>query len=119
MAVGLFSHKIPISDPAELAEHLAAAGRPVLVEFAEKDSPACQIEAPILEDLGRRYAGRLEVLKADVAASPEVAARFNVRAVPTFVVFVGGEERLRLVGFQDIEDLTRVVEAALLPVASA
>jgi len=117
--VGLFSHKVSVSAPGELQERLAAAPRPVLVEFAERDSPACQIEAPILEELGRRYAGRLEVVKVDVVASPDAVAEFKVQAVPTFVLFVGGQEGFRLIGFQDIDDLSQAVDAALPPVASA
>jgi thioredoxin 1 len=109
-----FAHKATVATPGSLAEKVAGA-HAVLVEFAERDAPACRLEAPILAKVLRRYSDRLSVLQADVESSSTDAATFAVTAVPTFVLFVEGVEKLRLVGYQSVDDLTRALDEALAP----
>ena len=100
--------------PGRLAQQIAAA-KTVLVEFAAADAPACRLEEPILTQVLRRYADRLLVLQADVESSPSDAAAYAVSAVPTFLLFVHGVEKLRLVGYKSIDDLTRAIDGVLPP----
>jgi thioredoxin 1 len=46
---------------------------------------------PILEDLSVELAGKFKIVKLDVADNPATAVRYNVRAMPTMIVFKGGE----------------------------
>jgi thioredoxin 1 len=109
-----FSHKATTAQPGRLAERIAAGGA-LLVEFAEHDAPACRLQEPVLDQVLRHFADRLSVVQADVETSPADAAAFSVSAVPTFILFLDKVEKLRLVGYQSVDDLTRAVDEALAP----
>jgi thioredoxin-like negative regulator of GroEL len=107
-----FSHKANTAQPGRLAERVAAGGA-VLVEFAEHDAPACRLQEPVLTQVLRHFADRLSVVQADVETSPADAAAFSVSAVPTFILFVDTVEKMRLVGYQSVDELTRAVDEVL------
>jgi thioredoxin 1 len=112
-------HKATTAVPGHLAEHVRTVPHPVLVEFANKDIPTCRMEEPVLAKILRRYADRLAVLQADVETSGPDAAELGVTAVPTFILFVDGTERMRLVGYQTLEQLTNALDQALPPAEAA
>jgi thioredoxin 2 len=74
------------------------ASVPVLVDMWAGWCVPCRQVTPVLEDLARANAGRMKLVKLDVDAAPDVAARYTVRGVPTLVLMEGGEEVDRLVG---------------------
>ncbi len=108
------SHKASSAERGRLRDQVASAPA-VLVEFSERDAPACRLQEPILSQVLRRYADRLKVVQADVEGSPADAAEFQVSAVPTFVLFVNGAEKWRLVGYQSVADLTAALDQSLAP----
>ena len=108
----LFPSKATLVPPGRLAEEVAAGGAS-LVEFVERDSPACRLEGPVIATVIERYASRLRVLKVDAAAAVGDAAAYRVTAVPTFLLFIDGVEKERLVGYQSADNLTRVLDGAL------
>lgn len=101
------------ADETDLEHKLAASTLPVLVEFAERDDPVCRLEAPVLDEVLRRFADRLSVLQTDVGSNPSEGDTYDITAVPTMILFVEGQERLRLVGFRPIGQLVAELEAAL------
>lgn len=109
-----FVHKATEAEPGRLGQQVAAHPA-VLVEFAAADAPACRLEEPILSQVLRRYADRLTVLQADVESSPADAEAYAVAAVPTFLLFVNGVEKMRRVGYQSMDDLTVALDEALPP----
>jgi thioredoxin 1 len=109
-----FAHKPPDAGPEWLAGEVAAGGA-VLVEFAQRDAPTCRLEEPVMAKIFKRYATRATLVQSDVDASPGDAASFDVTAVPTFVLFIDGVEKDRLVGYQSVDDLSRALEEALPP----
>jgi thioredoxin 1 len=108
----LFPSKATLVAPGRLGQEVAAGGA-VLVEFVERGAPACRLEAPVVAAVIERYASRLRVLKVDAAAELGDAQAYRVAAVPTFVLFVDGVEKDRLVGYQSVDDLTRFLDGAL------
>ncbi len=107
-------HKATAAAPGRLREQVAKGGA-VLVEFAESDAPACRLEEPILAKILRRYVDRLRVMQADVDGSPADAAAFAINAVPTFLLFIDGVEKWRLVGYQSVDELSLALDEALPP----
>ena len=77
---------------------VAGADRPVLVEFTAEWCPPCKAIAPVLEGIAVELADGLAVASLDVDRNLATTNRYSVMAMPTLVLFVGGEERLRLVG---------------------
>ncbi len=107
-----FAHKATHAQPGQLAGEVASAPA-VLVEFAERDAPACRLQEPVLTQVLRRYADRLKVVQADVESSPDDAAAYAVTAVPTFVLFIDGAEKMRLSGYQTVATLGAALDEAL------
>src|SRR5256886_16058492 len=58
----------------------------------------CKIMAPILDDFARQRQGDVLVLKLDTDRNPATALRFNIRAIPTLIVFRDGREVARRAG---------------------
>ena len=71
---------------------------PALVDFWAAWCGPCKMIAPLLDELSTEYAGRVKICKVDVDTSPETAAKFNVRGIPTLLVFKNGTVEATKVG---------------------
>jgi thioredoxin 1 len=84
-----------------------------LVDFWATWCPPCRAQGPIVERIAGEYRGRATVGKLDVDKNPETAGRFVIQAIPTLIVFTGGDESKRLVGLQRHADLKAALDEAL------
>lgn len=83
-----------------------AAGLPRLVDLGSTVCTPCKMMAPILEELKKEYAGRLQVEFIDVMANPDAATPYKISLIPTQVFFdASGKERFRHEGFFAKEDI--------------
>ena len=71
---------------------------PVLVDFYADWCGPCKVMAPSVDALARESVGRALVAKLDTDAAQRTAARFQIRGIPTSIVFVGGKEVKRQTG---------------------
>jgi thioredoxin 2 len=85
------------TDPAGFEAEVTASV-PVVVDFWAPWCGPCRMIAPSLENLSRRHAGRLKVVRLNVDEAPGVSARYGVQGIPLLVLFERGAERDRLVG---------------------
>ena len=64
---------------------------PVLVDFYADWCAPCKIQSPILVEIARESGKNLKVIKIDVDRNPEIASRYQIRSIPTLVLFKNGQ----------------------------
>ncbi len=84
------SANVRVGTDTNFAALVLNSKRPVLVVFTASWCGPCKGLAPIVEQVTDAYVGRLMVLKVDIDDSPGITAQYNVRTVPTYVIFSGG-----------------------------
>jgi thioredoxin 1 len=89
---------VALLNVATFDEEIATSAVPVLFEFWAEWCPPCKLLAPILDELATDFGDGLRVRKVNVDEQPNLAARFDLMAVPTILLFVDDEIRMRLVG---------------------
>ena len=91
---------------------------PVLVEFWAARCGPCRRLAPELAKVKTALGDQARVFTLNVDEELEAAERFDVRAIPATLLFVGGRERARAVGFHDQAALLELVRDARVPDAT-
>ncbi|HXF56634.1 MAG TPA: thioredoxin [Actinomycetota bacterium] len=89
------------------------ADRPVLVDFWAEWCVPCHVISPIVEQIARENAERLKAVKLNVDHNPDAALRYNVRSIPTLILFKDGEEKARVVGVRSKDAILRELEPHL------
>jgi thioredoxin 2 len=88
-------------------KHVSRGGLPLVVDFWAPWCGPCLAMAPFYESTARQLEPRLRFAKLDTEANPAPAARFNIRSIPTLIVFRDGKEIARQSGAMDVAGLTR------------
>jgi thioredoxin 1 len=107
------SDKIVTLSDATFDEHVKSSDVPVLVDFWAEWCGPCKMIAPILEEIADEQAGKIQIAKLNVDDSSEVASRFEVRSIPTLILFKDGEPEVRLVGAKPKGQLVQEISAYL------
>ena len=86
------------------------AKEPVLIDFWAEWCGPCRTVGPIVEELAADYKGRVKVGKLNVDENPETLSRYNIRSIPTLMLFRDGELIETTVGAQSKAQLTSAIE---------
>jgi thioredoxin 2 len=108
-ALGILGEPYPVSTRAEFEELIAQSSVPILVDFWAPWCGPCRMVSPELEKLARERSGTLVVAKLNTEELPEVAGRFGIRSIPTFVLFREGQEAARTSGAMPAAQLAQSI----------
>ena len=103
---------VHVTDAAFEAEVLKA-DKPVLVDFWAAWCGPCKMIAPVLDELARDFDGRVKICKMDVDANKDTPARFNIRGIPTLMIFKNGNLEGTKVGALSKVQLSEFINSCL------
>ncbi len=99
---------------ANFETEVLKAGEPVLVDFWAEWCQPCRLLVPIVDSIAEEYAGKAKVGKLDTDANKAVAVKYGITAIPTIIIFKGGQAVKKFVGLQKKD----TIAAALTEAAS-
>lgn len=87
--------------------------QPVLVDFWAEWCAPCKALTPVIEQVAQQYEGRARFVKMNVDDHNAVAQKFNVRGLPTLIVFKNGAEAERATGTKSKDNISQMIDRAL------
>ncbi|MBN1592133.1 MAG: thioredoxin [Candidatus Coatesbacteria bacterium] len=86
---------------------------PVLVDFWAEWCGPCKMIAPMVEKLAGVYAGKAKFGQVNVDESPNTAASYGIRAIPTLLIFKGGKQVESIVGVVPEDKIKKALDKAI------
>ena len=79
--------------------------KPTRVDFFATWCGPCKMQSPILDELKNKVGDAANIVKVDVDRNPDLSAKYQIRSVPTIIIFKNGEPQWRASGLQQLEIL--------------
>jgi thioredoxin 1 len=99
------SDKITELDSSNFEAVISAGSAPVVVDFWAPWCGPCKAIAPILEELAEELGDSVKICKVNVDNSSDIAGKYEIRAIPTILIFKDGKVADTVVGLSSKEDL--------------
>ncbi len=101
-----------VNDVTFEAEVMKADG-PVLVDFWAPWCGPCRMLAPVIDSLAAKYGDKLKVCKVNTDESQATPGKYDIHGIPTLIVFKGGQEVKRHVGYAAESQLAEMIDGVL------
>lgn len=95
-------------------QELIDGDTPILVDFFATWCGPCKMMQPILEDTAKKMGEKVKIVKVDVDKNPLAASKFQVRGVPTLILFQKGKILWRESGVVPAHQLVKSIESNIL-----
>lgn len=106
-------HTLEFTDQ-NFEQEVLKSGQPVLVDFWASWCAPCRMMAPAVEALADEYVGRAKVGKVNVDENMSVATKYNIRSIPTLLLFKDGQIQEQVVGATSKDVIGRLLDKHLL-----
>ena len=90
---------------ANFETEVTKSAQPVLVDFWAEWCGPCKMIAPILDEIAKEKAGAVKVAKVNVDDNQSLSVRFNIRAIPSLLLFKDGQVRDQITGMTSKKNL--------------
>ena len=107
------SDRIVHTSDASFDSDVLKSPEPVLLDFWAEWCAPCKAIAPVLEEIATAYEGRVRVAKIDIAENTEIPRKYQVRSIPTLMLFNNGSVEAQIVGAKPKAELTAFLDAHL------
>ena len=98
---------------ATFDEEIGSSAEPILVDFWAEWCGPCKMIAPILDDVATSYAGKLRVAKINIDHNQKTPRNYNVRGIPTLMIFKDGKVQATQIGAISKTQLTQLIDKTI------
>ena len=91
-------------------EEVLKSEKPVLIDFWASWCGPCKMMSPVIDKIAEEMGDTVKVCKINIDEEQNLAVKYNVMSIPTFIVFKDGKEAARSVGVQDKEEIKNMLK---------
>ncbi len=100
----------PVTDET-FGDEVLSSDLPVVVDFWSRTCPPCQVMGGLLNELGPEYIGKLKIFKMNVDENRQMPGRFQIRSIPTLILFYKGRPVDTIVGLMPLIPLRNKLDS--------
>lgn len=104
------SDKVQEVNDQDFEQEVVKSDKPVLVDFWAAWCAPCRTIAPTVEQLAEQYQGRAKIVKLNVDENGATSVKYNIRGIPTLLLFKNGVIRDQIVGASSKDTIARMID---------